>query len=94
MKRIWNFAGAAAVGFCVAAFSAGNASAYVVCNHEGDCWHTDHREHFKSDVKVEIHPDSWYFHNNWDNDHDHRWRGHHEGHGYWRNGAWVDLDIH
>jgi hypothetical protein len=69
----------------------GIASARVVCNAEGDCWHTDRSYHYGPDVKVEVHPDSWYFHNDWDHDQSHHWRGHHEGRGYWKGGVWVNL---
>ena len=87
MKKI-SFVPAAAF-LAALALGAGNASARVVCNAEGDCWHTDNSYHYKSEVKIEVHPDSWYFHHDWDQDKDHHWRGHHEGRGYWKNGAWV-----
>lgn len=73
----------------VAGFS-GAASARIVCNDDGDCWHTDNDYHYHSGWHVrDRHPDSWYFHNDWDHDHDHHWRGHHDGRGYWRNGVWI-----
>jgi ABC-type glycerol-3-phosphate transport system substrate-binding protein len=34
-----------------------------------------------------VHPDSWYFHQHWDANH--HWMDHHEGRGYYRNGAWI-----
>ena len=40
-------------------------------------------------VHVTYHPDSWYWHRDWDHDHDYHWRGHHDGRGYWRNGVWI-----
>ena len=83
------FAAAALLGLGAIALSAGTASAEVVCNHEGDCWHTDRHYHYEHGVQVEVHPDSWYFHRDWDHDNDHHWRGHHEGRGYWRNGVWI-----
>jgi hypothetical protein len=58
------------------AATTGIASARVVCNAEGDCWHTDGNYHYGSGVKVEVHPDSWYFHNDWDHDQNRHWRGH------------------
>lgn len=70
--------------------TAGSANAYVACNHEGDCWHTDSRERVPG-VTFEYHPDDWYFHRHWDSDRDRHWRGYREGHGYWRNGVWVTL---
>ena len=68
--------------------STGVASAYVVCNDEGDCWHTDHRYH-REGLRLSFHDDDWYFHRRWDNDHDHHWREYHDGRGYWHNGIWV-----
>ena len=80
---------AALIGAGAVIATSGAASARVVCNAEGDCWHTDSTYHYKPGVHVEFHPDSWYFHNDWDSDHHHHWRGHHEGRGYWQNGVWI-----
>ncbi len=71
------------------AVTAGTASAYVVCNGSGDCWHTDQRTRYAPDVKAEYHPDNWYFHRDWSHDNDHHWREQHEGHGFYRGGVWV-----
>ena len=79
-------AGVSVLGLAAAA----PASAYVTCNREGDCWHTDTRVRVPG-VTFDYHPDDWYFHRHWDADHDHHWREYHEGHGYWRNGVWIDL---
>ena len=71
--------------------SAGSASAYIACNHDGgDCWHTDRRVHAPG-VTFDFHPDDWYFHRHWDNDRDHHWREYHEGRGYYRGGVWITL---
>jgi hypothetical protein len=64
------------------------ASAYVACNHEGDCWHTDARVHAPG-VRFDYHPDDWYFHRHWDSDREHRWRDYHEGRGYYKGGVWI-----
>ena len=66
------------------------ASAYVACNHEGDCWHTDARVHAPG-ARFDYHPDDWYFHRHWDNDREHHWRDSHEGHGYYKGGVWITL---
>ncbi|HXR95910.1 MAG TPA: hypothetical protein VN718_08525 [Rhizomicrobium sp.] len=66
------------------------ASAYVVCNRTGDCWHTDRREHVPG-VTFRYHPDDWYFHRDWDRDRDDHWHGYHTGRGYWRGGVWITL---
>jgi len=90
MKKI--LAGTVAVALLslgVFVFGTGPSAARVVCNDEGDCWHTDMGYRYHPEWHIRYHPDSWYFHNDWDHDHDHRWRGHHEGRGYWRNGIWI-----
>ena len=65
------------------------ASAYVTCNREGDCWHTDTRVHFPG-VTLSFHDDKWRdehredSHYKWhdpDNDHDSQ-------RGYWDHGSW------
>jgi hypothetical protein len=66
--------------------AAGVASAHVVCNAEGDCWHVDNRAHYPN-VRLTYHNDDWYFHQHWD-DH-HHWRESREGRGYWAHGVWV-----
>ena len=43
------------------------ASAYVACNPDGDCWHTDRRVVVPG-VTFTYHPDDWYFHRHWDAD--------------------------
>jgi hypothetical protein len=65
------------------------ASARVVCNSEGDCWHTDKDYRYGRDTRVEVHPDSWYFHQDWSNQKDRRYRDHHDDRGYYKSGAWV-----
>ena len=68
------------------ALAATGASAAVVCNDEGDCWHVKGEAKYKPEFKVHVHPDNWKF-----ADKDHRWREH-EGHGYWRSGVWIGID--
>jgi hypothetical protein len=70
------------------AVSATGASAYVACNREGDCWHTEKRVAVPG-VTFTYHPDDWYFHQHWDAGH--HFRDYHEGRGYYRNGIWVTL---
>jgi hypothetical protein len=65
------------------------ASAYIACNREGDCWHTENRVAVPG-VAFEYHPDDWYFHRHWGGDRM-RYREFHEGRGYWRNGVWITL---
>lgn len=81
-------AGGLSLGALLAA--AAPASAYIVCNPDGDCWHTDRRVAVPG-VTFSWHPDDWYFHRHWDNDDRYHWRGYHEGRGYWRGGVWIQL---
>ncbi len=76
---------AAVVALGALAASAQSASAYVVCNNAGECWHTDHR-YRSPGPPLQWRRDDWYFHHNWDHDH---WRGAPEGRGYYRNGVWI-----
>ena len=79
---------AAGVSLAALSISTLGASAYVACNHEGDCWHTESHVAVPG-VTFEYHPDDWYFHQHWDRDR--HWRDYHEGRGYWRNGVWITL---
>ena len=65
------------------------ASARVVCNQYGDCWHTDRHYHYGRDVKAEFHPDSWYFHQDWTTQKERHWRDHHDDRGYYKSGIWI-----
>ncbi len=83
-------AGLAVFGMALAATP---AAARIVCNSSGDCWHTDdNAERYSNDVHARYHPDDWYFHQHWDGDEHRHWRDYHEGHGYYRDGAWVSGD--
>lgn len=88
-KKIVAAAVLAALSAGALALSATSASAYVACNHTGECWHVDQRYHYR-EPGIVVHPDDWYFHNNWDHGRYH-WRAeeHHHDRGFWRNGVWV-----
>ena len=77
----------AAIAAGTLAVSIGSASAYVVCNRDGDCWHTESRYRAPG-VRFDWHNDDWYFHQRWD-DRRHWREERHEGRGYWRNGVWI-----
>jgi hypothetical protein len=64
------------------------ASARMVCNNTGDCWHTDNDATYPG-TGYTNHPDDWYFHQTW-NDQQH-YRDYHEGRGYYRSGVWITL---
>jgi hypothetical protein len=90
-KAISTVAIATLLGVGALAATAGTASARVVCNAQGDCWHTDQKAKYPRDLKVTIHPDDWYFHQDWANDKAHQFRDYHAGHGYYRGGIWITL---
>jgi hypothetical protein len=69
------------------ALTATAASAEIVCNDDGDCWHVK-RHDYGPELKLHVHPDSWKW-----GEHErtkYRFREH-EGHGYWRSGVWIGL---
>jgi hypothetical protein len=79
---------AAGIGIAALAGTASTASAYIVCNRAGDCWHTNERYEYRPRFGVVIHDDNWRW-----RDRDSRryhWREH-EGRGYWRNGIWLSF---
>lgn len=88
-RRILRVARTCALGAGLLVALSGAASAYVTCNRNGDCWHTDDRITFPH-VTLSFHDDSWrdqhredkrYTWHDPDNDHD--WH-----HGYWDHGNW------
>lgn len=92
MKTLAKLAAVAAIAGSAVAISATAASAEIVCNNEGDCWHVHRHYEYKPEFGLVIHPDGW----TWtDADHDrYRWREHQaereaEDRGYWRDGVWV-----
>ena len=87
-KKTFLMTSAAILGLVGLAVSTTGASAYVACNRDGDCWHTENRVTAPG-VTFDYHPDDWYFHQHWD-DH-HHFRDYHEGRGYYRGGVWVTL---
>ena len=78
-----NFVALALCVFGVLAFSSLNASARIVCNTDGDCWHSHEDFTFPPGVHVEIHPDNWH----WKDGEHFVWKEH-EGRGYWNGGHW------
>lgn len=69
------------------AMTATSASAAIVCNREGDCWHAKKPYAYQPELGITVHDNDW----KWDAAHDHnRWREH-SGRGYWRSGVWIRL---
>lgn len=83
MKKILKMGLITAAAVCA---GAATASAEIVCNDNGDCWHTRTHVVYPEGVRVRVHPDDW----RWRDTHHYRWREH-EGSGYWRGGVWVDI---
>ena len=71
-------------GLAAVAVTAPAATASVVCNAEGQCWHVHRNYTYAPEFGVVVHPDHW----RWGPDEHYRWREH-GGRGYWRNGVWV-----
>ena len=81
MKKYLVSALVCAVG--ILAFTATTASAAIVCNGEGDCWHVKDKYDYRPEWGIKVYPDDW----KWSGD-NYRWREH-EGRGYWNKGVWI-----
>ena len=84
MKRI----GSAVFGIVgVLAFTATGASAAIVCNELGDCWHVNEKYDYKPEFNLHVYSDDWAFPEGGK----YRWREH-AGRGYWGpNGVWIEF---
>ncbi len=74
------------LGSVVAAGAVQAANARVACNAEGDCWHVAGNWAFEPGFGVKVYGDDW----KWKTGENYRWREH-EGHGYWRQGTWIEI---
>lgn len=86
-KALSTAAIAALMGAGALMMTAGTASARIICNPDGDCWHTDAPLPNVPGIRFRAYPDDWYFHQTWGPDR--HWHDYHEGRGYWRGGVWV-----
>jgi opacity protein-like surface antigen len=68
------------------ALSATAASAAIVCNDEGECWHRNGEAKYGPDLRLTVHPDNW----KWAQHEKYKWREH-GGHGYWGKGVWIEI---
>jgi hypothetical protein len=84
MKTITKLAAAALLSAATVAVTASSASASVVCNREGECWHVANGYNYHPEFGVVVHPDGWA----WGTNEHYRWREH-RGRGYWRKGVWI-----
>ena len=62
------------------------ATARMVCNDSGDCWHTETQYKYPGRGYTH-HNDDWYFHQTW-NDQRH-YREPRQGRGYYKSGLWI-----
>ncbi len=46
---------------------------------------------YDRDQHVQVHNDSWYFHQKWDDSNDHHFRDRHDGRGYYKSGVWIQF---
>jgi hypothetical protein len=84
MKLMSKVAAVSLLALGTLAVSSRSASAAVVCNAEGECWHVHHHYGYRPEFGLVVHPDHW----RWGpNDH-YVWREH-AGRGYWHGGVWV-----
>jgi hypothetical protein len=70
-------------GLGVVAMSSLSASARIVCNEDGDCWHSHETFTYPPSAGIVIHPDDW----RWKEGEHHAWKEH-PGRGYWHGGDW------
>ena len=74
----------ALLGLSTLAITASAASAAIVCNAEGACWHSRRAYTYRPEYGVVVHPNNW----RWGENEHYAWREH-SGRGYWHNGGWV-----
>jgi hypothetical protein len=85
MKLINATLASLAIGAATIAASSVAASAAIVCR-DNVCWHVTETREYPADAGVVVHEDSW----RWRPEERYEWREH-EGHGYWRDGAWITI---
>ena len=71
------------IGVSVVVLMSTSASTAVVCNKEGDCWHTPTEYPYRPTFGLTVHESDW----EWREGEKHAWREH-EGKGYWKGGSW------
>jgi hypothetical protein len=85
MKLISTTLASLAVGSAMLVASSVAATAAVVCR-DNVCWHVTEPREYPADAGVVVHEDNW----RWRPEERYEWREH-EGHGYWRDGAWITI---
>jgi hypothetical protein len=84
MRKFVRAAVVAAVGVTALAMSTIGASAAIVCNNAGECWHVKGRYAYRPEWGLVVHDNGW----RWGPNDRFVWREH-TGRGYWRNGIWI-----
>jgi hypothetical protein len=69
------------------AITASTASAEIVCNAEGECWHVHRHWGYHPGWGLVVHPDGWV----WGPGERYVWREPPQGgpRGYWHSGIWI-----
>jgi len=86
MNRVTKLTLAALVSAGTLTLTAVGASAAIVCNNDGACWHTDKDYTFRPEFGLTIHPNDW----KWKEGEKHMWREH-KGRGYWQGDMWKEF---
>ena len=86
-KGLMISAAALTLGTSALTIGAGEASAAVVCNRDGDCWKVRGKPAYKPDFGLRIYGDNW----RWKGGEKYRWRKVGRGHGYYRDGVWITI---
>ena len=86
MRTVGEMTLAALIGAGALALVSTGASAEIVCNHEGNCWHAHHGDFpDRPTLGLIIHPDGW----RWEDRDKEEYRWHeHAGRGYWEGDTW------
>jgi hypothetical protein len=84
MKKLLKIAAVATLAVSGLALSASSASAAIVCNRFGACWHVRQAYTYRPEYGLVVHEDNWH----WGPTEHYRWREH-AGRGYWRSGVWI-----
>ena len=69
--------------FALLGLSSISASARIVCNTDGDCWHVHEDYAYPPALGLRIYPDNW----RWNEGEHFTWREH-PGRGYWKGEQW------
>ena len=86
MKLFGTMTFAALVGVSALAMMTTSASARIVCNEDGDCWHAKTDYDYQPTFGLSVHGDDW----KWKEGEKHAWREH-DGKGYWKGKDWKDF---